>query len=628
MTFLFPLGLLGLLAIPVIIIIYILQSKYTEQTVTSTYLWHLSDKYLKKKNPFSGITGLISMLLQILTVAVVSLLIARPVITLPGAAKDYCFILDATGSMSTVEDGTTRFEKGKEEIRKIISDAKEGSSYTLISASGETVRIFDGLRDKETALSLLSDVNPTDTTVSHTALLGTAQKAFDRNRSALLYLVTDKSYTSHESIEVIDVGSDGMDSYALLDVTYSHAGEALEVTANVISYTNDRTLKVQLFIDGAYAASANVSVKAGEEASLTLVGECTDFASFRTEIVTEDAYMADNGITTYNPGSDRTYSTLIVSDSPFFLESAIDAWSDSEIRVVTPDEYSEVKESYGLYVFDSYTPQSLPDASVWLINVDENIENSGFGVRGRKDIVSSELLQKSQSTASAVKKLLSGVCVKKENDGSVTEIYDPDIHVAGSYIKYSGMYLHFSTLFSLDSSPLIFAGSNGLGHRQVVFGFDLHRSDIALHPDFVTLVGNLLDYSFPNVVERTDYTVGETASVNIVAGSSGLRATSPSGKDVYLESDGVTATLPMDEIGTYTVEVRIAGQPATYRIYSAAHPDESLPAGEEEDFSLAGEREYANIDGTFDPTMLLFILLALLFIADWGVYCYEKYQLR
>ena len=68
MTFLYPLGLLGLLAIPVIILIYILQSKYTEQTVPSNYLWHLSEKFLKRKNPFSGLSGIISLILQILTV--------------------------------------------------------------------------------------------------------------------------------------------------------------------------------------------------------------------------------------------------------------------------------------------------------------------------------------------------------------------------------------------------------------------------------------------------------------------------------------------------------------------------------------------------------------------------------
>ena len=66
MSFLYPLGLLGLIGIPILIIIYIIKSKYTEQTVSSTYLWLLSERFLKRKNPISKLAGIISLILQIL----------------------------------------------------------------------------------------------------------------------------------------------------------------------------------------------------------------------------------------------------------------------------------------------------------------------------------------------------------------------------------------------------------------------------------------------------------------------------------------------------------------------------------------------------------------------------------
>ena len=47
MTFLYPLGLLGLIGVPLLILIYILRSKYNEQTVPSTYLWTLSEKFFR-----------------------------------------------------------------------------------------------------------------------------------------------------------------------------------------------------------------------------------------------------------------------------------------------------------------------------------------------------------------------------------------------------------------------------------------------------------------------------------------------------------------------------------------------------------------------------------------------------
>ena len=193
---------------------------------------------------------------------------------------------------------------------------------------------------------------------------------------------------------------------------------------------------------------------------------------------------------------------------------------------------------------------------------------------------------------------------------------------------YSSHRLSFTTLFSYDSNPLIFVGTNGLGNRQVVFGFDVHESDIALSSDFVILMRNLIEYSFPSVMEKTDYTVGDEVTVNVVANAENIKAIAPSGKEVYAVSDGSFATFIADEVGTYTVSMNVSGVNRTYRVFAAAHPEESTPHVSEESFALSGERDVQYRDGVYDPTVILFVTLALLFLADWGVYCYEKYQLR
>ncbi|MBO5510612.1 MAG: BatA domain-containing protein [Clostridia bacterium] len=94
MSFLYPLGLLGLIGIPILILVYIIKSKYTEQTVASTYLWTLSERFLKRKRRPSPLAGIISLILQILAVTLISLAIAHPIITVPDSANEYCFILD------------------------------------------------------------------------------------------------------------------------------------------------------------------------------------------------------------------------------------------------------------------------------------------------------------------------------------------------------------------------------------------------------------------------------------------------------------------------------------------------------------------------------------------------------
>ena len=613
MSFMFPLGLLALIGIPVIILIYILRNKYNEQTVTSTYIWKLSDKFLKRRNPLSGLTGLISLILQLLTVAVIAFAIARPVFVLPNAAYNYCFVLDASSSMQMDDGKQTRFETAKDEIEKVIKDSKNGSSYTLVCVADESIVEFENVTKKDVALDLLEDVQARDTASKTADVLKTAQRVFDENSSALIYLVTDKAYAEYENVEMIAIGSE-QENYAIVDSTYSHAGGKLKASAKVISYTSKADVYVSLVVDGKQVAQTPVSVEKGVPTPVEFTHNVTNFRSFELKIATADAYGLDNKIVTYNLESDKTYNTLIVSDTEFFLEAVIDAVLDSEITVVTPKQYENVTEQYGLYIFDSYEPAVLPDGAVWLINADSSIEDAGFGVRGKAELGTPTEIVKSQSTATDVEKLLQSV------DGK-------GIYVR-NYVKYSGMYLPFRTLFSCNSNPVIFAGLNGLGNRQVVFGFDFHETDFALSTDFVMLVRNLLEYSFPDVLDKTNYVVGDEALVNILANSEYAKAIAPSGKEIFIDTETAISTVALTEVGTYTVKMTVAGVENSYNIYVEANTEESAPIVEETQFAVTGEKGNEKIDGEFDATTLLYILLAVLFVLDWGVYCYEKYQLR
>ena len=216
MRFLYPLGLIGLIGVPIIILIYILQSKYTEQVVNSTYIWTLSEKFLKRRNPLSGMAGIISLILQLLFVIALSLAISRPVISFPGAAYDYCFLLDATGSMTAETDGESAVERARDEIKTVIRRSTGGSSFTVITVGAEPVTEFEAVRDKKTAIEQLEEIACTDTTASHADLLSVAQAVLDDNPATRIYLVTDKSYEAYENLEVISVG-EAYENYAVFN---------------------------------------------------------------------------------------------------------------------------------------------------------------------------------------------------------------------------------------------------------------------------------------------------------------------------------------------------------------------------------------------------------------------------
>ena len=162
MRFLYPLGLWGLIGVPIIILIYVLKNKYNEQTVPSTYIWTLSEKFFKRRNPLSGLTGIISLILQLLAVVAISLAIARPIITVPNSAGEYCFVIDGSASMQMESGGTTRYERAKNEIEKLIKDAKLGSTFTLISSADDTMVVYERISDKDVALDMLERLEVTD----------------------------------------------------------------------------------------------------------------------------------------------------------------------------------------------------------------------------------------------------------------------------------------------------------------------------------------------------------------------------------------------------------------------------------------------------------------------------------
>ena len=615
MNFLFPLGLLGLIGIPILILIYIIKSKYAEQTVASTYLWTLSEKFLKRRRRPSALTGIISLLLQILAVAAISLIIARPIITVPGSAKEYCFLLDASGSMNMQEDGVSRFDRAKEQIADMIDDATDGSRFSLVLISDATSTVFEQTTDKKQALELLNEtqVGYVETDVS--GAIGRAQQYFSENTSALVYLLTDTAYESVTNLQLINVAGKESNT-ALTDVVWDLAGGQLRVGAALLSYGESKTLTVSAYADGDTApiASAQVATTAGEKAPFELSATIKTFSSLRLVVQTGDGLVLDDEYIVYNVKSEDSYSILLVSDTPFFLETALGALGRTKITVMSPEDYSASVRGYGLYIFESCTPAKAPeDGAVWFFDPQGSVPDTGFSVQGEVALARGELLELTSSSSSVAKKLIGRL--------SGEEIY------ISEYVKCS-LYRNFTPLFTYKGNPMVFAGTNTAGHREVVFAFDLHNSNLPMLVDFIVLLDNLMTFSFPDVMEQVNYYAGEEAAVNVIANCQSIRVESPLGKVTYLSTDVATATFPLSEVGTYTITVTVSGIPSRFYLYSALPESERDPAPAASSIGLQGDATEGGFDGTYDPLMILFISLAFLFLADWMVYCYEKYQLR
>ena len=112
-------------------------------------------------------------------------------------------------------------------------------------------------------------------------------------------------------------------------------------------------------------------------------------------------------------------------------------------------------------------------------------------------------------------------------------------------------------------------------------------------------------------------------------GCNSIRVETPGGEIIYTDISTAVSEFELTEVGEYKITADISGtERSPYYIYSSVPKEERATETEADSISIRGEAKEEGSDGIYDPMTLLFILAALLFTAEWMVYCYDKYQLR
>ena len=193
MRFLYPFALLGLIAIPILIIIYIIRSKYKEVTSPTTYIWEVAAKMFKRKNPLSRFEHLLALIVQMTAIAILSIALAHPVFTLKEAADDIVFVLDGSSSMSLVHDGSSKIKKAKKLISEKAEKAPQGSTFTLLLAEKEPRLVCQKVDDFSRFQMYLDSVSYSEDTSALSDAIAEAQVLFSNGEATLCYLASDQN---------------------------------------------------------------------------------------------------------------------------------------------------------------------------------------------------------------------------------------------------------------------------------------------------------------------------------------------------------------------------------------------------------------------------------------------------
>ncbi len=629
MSFNFPFGLLLLIAIPVLIIIYIIKNKYKEKVVSSSYIWDLSKKFLKKKNPFNTIANLLNLILQCLCIAFLSFSLADPVFNFKNSAENEVFILDASASMGTLnENGLTRFEEAKKQIKDVVDESVSGSTYTLLVSDSNSRTICKGIKDKEIFNSLLDRVQIDYDESELGNAISLAQSLSSLNEGSRFSLYTDKDVKTIDGFTSVNV-SDTNKNYAINDlrindVKVEEKKYAL-FEADVISYSEDTTLEVEFFLNEKSIGTVEQEVKQNELTTVSLElpnenGEYSVYSSVKALIKNEDYLKEDSEFILYATNDTEATNVLIVSYSPFYFESAFNALNQNNLKIsyttVAPFVYDMTSGTvgYDVVIFDGYAPSRLPvDSTVWLFNIGESIPNSGFYVQKELTVEDPGIKATySNNNDDLLYQELTKNLVKRE----IT---------IKTYMRYT-LTSRFTTILSYDNLPFIFAGRNEFEQKQIVFNFDLHNSDFPLKADFIILMRNLINYSNPSVVTDFNYMVSDEVALNFPDTAISCEIETPSGEVNYLDSHDIQ-TYTLDEVGTYVVKVESAtGKTIEINLFSAFPNNERNPQIEDlNSYTITLNADAPKADRIFEALLVVVIIALIFLLADWMVYSHEQF---
>lgn len=585
-----PAGLWLLLGIPVVVFLWLLKPPHNRQPVSSSYIWRLSDLFVKRRLSAYRLRHWLTLLVRVLLVACLALIAARPSLRL-GPRIDYIAILDASASMRwTDEAGVTRFERAARQIGDLSADTAYGHTVSVLLAA-ETPRwlIEDGTsRDAvEQALAQAecgwggSDLR---------GAMTIAQLSAGERRTARVLMYTDQTAVNPEGFEVVSF-NDGAWNVSVTRGALTSGG----CEATLLSSGRDATVHVGLQAGGRILAARTVRCLRDQPQTIRFD---LDSPLQDAELLTDggDAFSGDDRWV-FARSAEPPCDTLIVSDQPLYLSAALSAIGRGRVDVLSTADYAG-QSGYHFYIFDHLLPGSFPsDGDVWIIH---------------PDVMPDGLYRAGQSEEPA--SVFTAAILPEAESPLLRQLQVTRIVAANRPVLKADP--GWQALLEADGSP-VFLTQVSEGHRLSVLAFDLHESNLPMLTDFIILIRNLLRAAVPSLLEETDVDVGQPLALNPPESAASLRLTGPDGTETMLSAP-LPRSLTVDRPGVYVMD----GGAARFSAHVPAAESAPQPLAVETILLPEPEGEDEEATAPFWPALALAALLLLL--AEWSLYHHER----
>ncbi len=597
------------IALPLLVVLYLLRLRRRRVTVSSTLLWRQALADLQVNAPFQKLRRNLLLLLQLLVLILLLLAMARPVLKGDApAGRRLAVVVDCSASMRATDVEPTRFDAAVREADRLIdaflAEAGDRGSVMLMVLGRQAKVVCPFTRDRARLRTAMRSLEATDEMGRLEPVLRLlepyarqadhgVQAGGDRDAALAVRLLSDGRFG--DMVDAADVRAARLP--AGVDMRLVRVG-SVAVPQNIglvhlslrrdpqqsqrasvlmrLIYTGSAatTTRLTVALDGRALRVVEVALPAAEEngapgeASVVVEVLATagglleawhDGPAGGTDVLATDDWA---GLVIEPP---RPLAVLLVSGGNPFIRKAIEAVRPRRLTVMTPRHYQEqdphylVRDAadelrgYDVIVFDGFSPPQLPPTSAVFFNAVPPIE----GLR----------LPRSEVMAAS-----------REGDGSEPpQVVDAILtwrrdHPVLRHVALDDLLLLDPVALEAPEDASVLATSRvgpvlveltREGRRFVVVGFSPLRSNWPIQIGFVVFVENALEHLTGRTQERgpAAWRPGELLRLPIAPKSGRLVLDGPVRQEITLgdaAAGGTTTLVAPLRVGVYQVEPTLA----------------------------------------------------------------------
>lgn len=644
LRWLLPLGFIGLVAIAVLLVIYLIRPQYKEKRISGTKIWKRVLSHSKKQRLV--LSNIFIFFVQALVLAIIAVGFAQPRLyskEVLASDSEYVMIIDSSASMraKSLADGKTRFERAVNLAKDEISDFFEQSegAVSVIIAEKTPSYLFTDIKkeNKNEAISMLDNATCSVEESDLESAIKLAGNRLESNPYTKIFVYTD--------IQFGDLGS-AVNVVNVSDKTNEQNVAILGCTVGIVD--NEYVFEIMLGAYGDITRKCNISVDIkgadnGKEKKDFHLEVPVNFAvdttsseqvqrvtvkATNTEFGGQENWFFDNydEVKIYITNLDDSIS----DDNQYYVYSGIrdtiktQYWSNksnsfwqfgfnnlannmSGYRAISFREIYQDKgmkadnTGYDFYIFEHSIPAEIlqgglpKDGVVLLVDPDSTLNQVGIGLTFEERVTLENLTS----------------CTGYE-DHTLTKYMD---FKRINLTQYSRISIddesEFKPLIYLDNNPIMLV-KNTQEEKFVVLPFSINMSDF-YGEQFQIFLYNLLNYFAPVTLQKADFTLGESATLAC------------KGKAIKVEHNEIVKTLEdfpaqftFDEIGTYvfTTEFGLKKADEVRRAYVHISTSESKLFSRSEFHAALNNKELTGESGK-DFFIWLAIASLILMIIEW-----------